>query len=658
MNLKDMTIGKKIASGFGVVLILLGAVGSLSFSGVGEIVNNAEETIDGNRLDGQLAQREVDHLNWAGKVNALLTDETVTTLDVQTDPHKCGFGRWLYGDGRKTAEDAISSLKPLLKDIEHAHKELHESAIQIGKVYKQVNHRLPTLLADREIDHLHWASNVRDAILQNEESLNVEMDPTKCILGKWLISDEASEIYANGSVAFKTAWDEMKIAHEDLHRSAIETQESLSVSKDAAVMTFGLKTLPALSNTLMLLEELKDEASQALNEARKANTIYATETIPALQTTQKLLMEIRTEAKKHIMTNDAMLNAAKGTKQKVTIVSSLAFSAGILLAFFIARSITTVLKRVSLHMDEGAAQVASASTQVSSASQLLAQGASEQAAAIEETSSSLTEMSAMTKHNAANASQADNLMKEANKVTSQANKSMTELTGSMEEISKASEDTSKIIKTIDEIAFQTNLLALNAAVEAARAGDAGTGFAVVAEEVRNLAMRAAEAAKNTAGMIEGTVKKVKEGSALVTKTNEDFSQLAKSSTKVAELVSEIAAASTEQSHGIEQVNTAVVDMDKVTQQNAANAEESASASEELSAQAEQMKGVVEDLMSLVGGNGNGKKADAHHELPARTRTNKTLLGLEKQGKKGVFVKENAGKPEHVTPLEDGNFKDF
>ncbi len=134
----------------------------------------------------------------------------------------------------------------------------------------------------------------------------------------------------------------------------------------------------------------------------------------------------------------------------------------------------------------------------------------------------------MTKQNADNANQADGLMKEANQVVVQANESMGELTTSMEEISKASEETSMIIKTIDEIAFQTNLLALNAAVEAARAGEAGAGFAVVADEVRNLALRASDAAKNTANLIEGTVKKVSDGSELVTRTNEAFTKVAES----------------------------------------------------------------------------------------------------------------------------------
>lgn len=273
----------------------------------------------------------------------------------------------------------------------------------------------------------------------------------------------------------------------------------------------------------------------------------------------------------------------------------------ILIGYLLARSFVKPILNTMDRLKGIAREVSTAAGSLSSSSQQLAEGASEQAASIEETSSSLEELASMTKQNADHAIQANRLMTGTEESVSRASNSMERLTASMGEITRASDETSKIIKTIDEIAFQTNLLALNAAVEAARAGEAGAGFAVVADEVRNLAMRASEAAKNTASLIDGTVKRVKEGSELVAITDGEFREVAGSVSKSSDLVGEISAASKEQAQGIEQVNRAVGEMDKVVQQNAANAEESASASEEMNAQAEHLQQFVVDLLGLFGG---------------------------------------------------------
>jgi methyl-accepting chemotaxis protein len=270
------------------------------------------------------------------------------------------------------------------------------------------------------------------------------------------------------------------------------------------------------------------------------------------------------------------------------------------LSWWIARSTTRPINLAIQGLTSNADIVGLAAGQMSFASQKLAEGASEQAASIEETTASLDEMSAMTKSNAEGAKQADRLMQEATGIIVRATATMKDLTVSMDEISQASEDTQKIIKTIDEIAFQTNLLALNAAVEAARAGEVGAGFAVVADEVRNLAMRAAESAKSTADLIEGTVKRINNGSIIAQKTNTEFAEVAAIVTKASELAGEIAASSREQAQGIEHLNLAVQEMDKVVQQNAASAEGNANMSQEIGAQIDPMKKMISELETLVG----------------------------------------------------------
>lgn len=281
---------------------------------------------------------------------------------------------------------------------------------------------------------------------------------------------------------------------------------------------------------------------------------------------------------------------------------------GIVIALVIIRGTSRVLTHVATTLDDGSSQVASAATQVSSASQSLAEGASEQAASLEETSASLEEMSSMTKRNAENAETAKNLANQTRVAADNGASDMKQMSTAMDAIKSSSDNIAKIIKTIDEIAFQTNILALNAAVEAARAGEAGMGFAVVADEVRNLAQRSAQAAKETAEKIEDSIRKSDLGVQISGKVAHSLAEIVEKARKVDELVGEIASASREQSQGIQQVNIAVTQMDKVTQSNAANAEESASASEELNAQAATLKDAVEDLVKLVGGKAESKKA--------------------------------------------------
>lgn len=272
---------------------------------------------------------------------------------------------------------------------------------------------------------------------------------------------------------------------------------------------------------------------------------------------------------------------------------------------FLNRKVIKPINVIIENLSEGSSQITSASNQISSASQSLASGASQQASSLEETSASLEEIASMTKQNADHANTANTLMHDSRKMVDEGVHSMENMVTAMASIKESSGEISKIIKVIEEIAFQTNLLALNAAVEAARAGEHGKGFAVVAEEVRNLAQRSATASKDTASLIENAVKKAEEGGLIVESSSKALHDIAESTKKVGGLVGEIAAASNEQATGIDQVNNAVSQMDKVTQSNAAGAEESASASEQLNAQAESLNGVVQELFQMVSGTNSG-----------------------------------------------------
>ena len=291
-------------------------------------------------------------------------------------------------------------------------------------------------------------------------------------------------------------------------------------------------------------------------------------------------------------------NTTNTTRLIVTVtLAALVF--GLIVGFFIIRSINRALNAITEQLDSGADQTADASRQVASASQSLAEGASEQAASLEETSASLEEISSMTKRNAESSTQAKQLANQTRQSAETGAAGMAEMTQAMSAIKESSTAIAKIVKTIDEIAFQTNILALNAAVEAARAGEAGAGFAVVADEVRSLAQRSAQSAGETATKIAEAVACSERGVQISAKVAESCEEIVVKARRVDELVAEIAAASNEQSQGIGQVTIAVAQMDKVTQSNAASAEESASAAEELSAQAQAMRENVAGLRRLV-----------------------------------------------------------
>jgi len=442
----------------------------------------------------------------------------------------------------------------------------------------------------------------------------------------------------------KSDMEEIKMIFEDMHLISNDR------AKKAVADYFGL--YESFASKLMGVVDLKNSIDQ-LNKND-------------LEDKHKLLEQGLSVlvAKTHAeMIRDSSEAAAmeKNVKLFAIIICIVGVGISSIFVYFFSDNIAKKLGKIIFKLTESEEHLATACAQVSSANQSVAQGASQQAASIEETSSSMEEMASMTKMNADHANEADKLMKNVAQVINEVARSSEDVATSMSKISQASHETSKIVKTIDEIAFQTNLLALNAAVEAAHAGEAGAGFAVVANEVRNLAGRAASAAQSTADLIESIVKQINEASEAVKKTGLLFQDMYKNVLKGVELVAEIFAASKEQSEGINQVNKAVGDMDSVAQQNAANAEESASSAAEMNAQTEKLKTMIKALNNMVGEGKVGFTMQDGSSLPESKKSIHQLIFSSVQKK--IANNKKAIPPQgfltdSVIPFDEKETNDF
>lgn len=398
------------------------------------------------------------------------------------------------------------------------------------------------------------------------------------------------------------------------------------------------------------LDPMEDRVLEAApKSAAEAKRLYFEQYMP-IRERQMAIVDALDKAA--IGASEGRLATASADTSRMAVVAVVAGALVVALlgwAMWTTVAVSRKLGAASITLSDTADGVLRTSREVGRASQSLSQGATEQAASIEQTSASMEEMSSMTRKNADNSRDAANLMGDVDARVQASNQSLAEMVSSMASIQDASQQVAKIIKTIDEIAFQTNILALNAAVEAARAGEAGMGFAVVADEVRKLAQRSAQAARDTAGLIDASLARTQAGTKTVQQVADAIGAITDSVSKVKVLVDEVSAASQQQSQGIEQVTQAIAQMEKVTQTTAATAEESAASSEELNSQAEQALRLVDELKAVVGSSTAGVAAEAPAAAAAPTAAAKAPARMSPAPASGRVVRMPA--PKAATPAE-------
>lgn len=581
--LKTQSVGKKIIFGFSVVLLLLLAMGVIAF-------NVLHQTSEGFARYRDLAR----DANLSGRVQASMLLARLAAKSYIITGKKEHLSQ--YEERFSMMSEFLKEAQKAISNPERAEKidAIDEKHIEYRDAFQKV-----TTLMDKRNEYVREVLDVKGAFM--EKTL------TAIMLSAYDDADVMAAYYAGLSMkhmlmarlyVLKYLNTDTQEAAGRVHQEFGRMQRQMATLEkelDSPERQKMLKTVlatkkeyaDAFSKVVMVIYERNEIIEGTLDQIGPEIAVHA----------ESVKLSVKAE-------QDHAGSEAEASNRRymllISVIALVAFVSGSFFAIFITRDVTASLVRIVDRLRDSAGQVAAVSGQISGDSQTLAERSSKEAASVEETSSSLEEMSAMTAQNAENAGQADKLMQESGQIIKTANSSMNEVIVAMDEIGQASDETSKIVKTIDEIAFQTNLLALNAAVEAARAGETGAGFAVVAEEVRSLALRAADAAKNTASLIEGTVKKVQDGALIVWQTHDAFGQVSGSVAKVGELLREIAVSSTEQALGIEQINKVVTEMDKITQENASGAEEAVSASDELNAQVQEMEVMIRKLTVIVG----------------------------------------------------------
>jgi len=657
-----VTLGMKITMGFGIIITIM-----LILGGIG-VVN----------------------MNSAGNNSHALAEKYAPEVDVATRVERRIMKMMYEMRGYNFTEDE-NYLKAGVENLEAAKKRVEDMKTLSGKY--------PELVQLKES-----VGKIETAILEYEK-LIAAMDKTIKVLNSARTEMDASaRDFVNSITNLISAQN--KAMEKEINSGAtpvqlLERHEKITLANDiidlgnairtANFRSQAIRNMDAIKSQMGLFDKMDEKIDAALKITRLDRDINELEQVRKSKNRYKAAIEQMLAANDELEKinagrvkygNDALKDgetiSRAGVKQTVDLLNEtnsqlstasmtmiigliVALIIGIVVAIFISKSITRPTIEAVRIIAEANSQVVAASDQISASSQSLAQGASEQASSIEEVSATVEESTAINNQNSENGREANALAKAANDAARSGNDKIQHLMTAMRKITESSEQIAKIIKTIDEIAFQTNLLALNAAVEAARAGEHGLGFAVVADEVKNLAQRSANAAKETAGIIEEALEEIKNGNKIAQETNEAFTEILEKAKKTSDLIGEISVSIREQAEGMNQIATAMGQIDQVTQQNAANSEEVAAAGEELNAQAISMMQSVEAIARIVGydisEHTHGTKASTPHKV-TKTIEHKPEIKKSASKKPQITQKPQKKRDDDIFPLDEDDLKEF
>ena len=625
MSFSSLTIGRKITCGFALVFVLLTAVSTTAYFALGAAGHKLVMYSGSAKESNAAASLESSMLGVKMTVNEFLSsgsDASVTDYEKAKAALDADLATadQLIVDTDRASE--VASAKHLLASYDAAFRRLADNKSQLSAVNKD---KLAPASADITAALQKMLTSARDqgdmnSAFKLSNSLKAFYECSSDV-NSFLLTSKAEQAAA-ARTALNTAADQVvKLEKDQMDMEKMDASMK-DAAKDALIVSLKA-SLAGYSDGLDHTVTLKKEGDRII--AEELNKI-APQFTAALASVRKSVTDFQSELEVR------MNSEQKANEAYVMGGAAICCVLGLVVGFVITRGITRPIGAIATRLANESSQTNSAAMQVAEVSQSMSDGASQQAAAIEESGAALHEMASMTTRNSETAQSAKTLASEARETADAGARDMEAMNSAMSAIKASSSEISKIIKTIDEIAFQTNILALNAAVEAARAGEAGMGFGVVADEVRTLAQRCAQAARETADKISDSSTKSEQGVQISAKMGSNLGAIVERIRKLDEMIAGIAQASHEQSEGISQLNNTVAGMDKITQANAALAEQSAASSEELKAQAGQVQRAVGELMAMVGGTQDGSVA-APIASPVVHRTSRPTMTLKPTIKK-------------------------